>query len=157
MADWAPICAVKEAIKVSASATGSVLCYSFLACSLSTIITEAATSADDQLYLNHGTNLTLTLELTSRYHIILLRAQNTCTIPSTRPDVFPSTFSSSASDPARFFDVGLDSPRASFALDYVFIVRALRTPVMWSCVKAICSRRRPAVLITTQLGYRDHT
>jgi tRNA-dihydrouridine synthase 1 len=115
VADWAHICAVKQTVKVPASATGSVLYHSFLACCLSTIVTNATTSAEGQLYVPHGTD-----------HA---RADEIQVPPSTSAAyLLPPTSSSSASDSAPFFDAGIYAP----TLDYFSIVRSLRTPVALS-------------------------
>jgi hypothetical protein len=67
--DWARICPVKQAVKVPASATESVLCYSFLACCLSTIVTDATMSAENQLCVHHGPDLTLELTRYRRHAV----------------------------------------------------------------------------------------
>jgi hypothetical protein len=124
-ADWARICAVKQVFKVQASATGFALCYSFLACLLPTILTDATTSAKGQLCVHHGSDLTLEL---TRYRCHAVPALPTSFL--LHPLSLPPT-------PRHSFDAVVYAPlRSTISLSFAHCGRP------WRCPSCHASRSR---------------
>lgn len=163
LADWEQIRAVKAAVKVPVFANGNILYHSDIERCLQATGADAIMCAEGQLYNAalfaradhlHGPpgalDVTWSLGLQPPFTTSSDPPYISPTIPSEGSDYPPGARGKGSPG----YDSGLHPPHADLALEYLSIVRSLKTPTPWPAVKGhIFKLLRPA--ITREIDLRD--
>lgn len=163
LADWTKIAAVKQAVHVPVFANGNVLFHSDIERCLKATGADALMSAEGNLYnpaifarADHAHGPPGVNPLSWGLGTKARSVDSGASIEPTEINITSGVDLSVSAGPSAFaYDAGLHPPHADLALEYIAIVRSLKTPTAWSGIKGhIFKLLRPALGRETDLRDR---